>query len=104
MFNKILVSTALLAALVAPLAASAGEVQNRIDAQRQRIDQGVRDGSLTYGEARRLNRAENRIQMERDHALRDGRLTAGERMRLNRQENRLSGRIYNDRHNAWHQR
>ncbi|HTJ26380.1 MAG TPA: hypothetical protein VMA36_09450 [Candidatus Limnocylindria bacterium] len=106
MFNKILVSTALLAALVAPLAASAGEVQNRIDTQQHRINQGVRSGSLTNGETNRLQRSENRIQAERNYDLRrnDGHLTAGERVRLNRQENRVSARIYDDKHNAWNHR
>lgn len=102
MFSKILVSSALLAALVAPLAASAGEVQNRIDDQQHRVYQGVRNGSLSYGEANRLQRADNRIQFERNRDLRQngGRLTAGEYRSLNRQENRVSNRIYNTKHDG----
>jgi hypothetical protein len=105
MFSKILVSTALLAALVAPLAASAGEVQNRIDYQQHRINQGVRNGTLSYGEANRLDRAENRIQIQRNRDLRrnDGHLTGAEYRSLNRQENRLSAHIYRTKHDGWHQ-
>lgn len=105
MFTKALISTALLAALVAPLAASAGEVQNRINDQQGRINQGVRNGSLTYGEYHRLDNGLDRIQAQRnrDLARNDGRLTPGEYRSLNRQENRLSDRIYYDKHNAWRQ-
>jgi len=101
MFTKTLLATALLASLVAPLAASAGEVENRIHHENARIDQGVRNGSLTYGEYRRVDGSLNRIQAERNRDLRrdDGRLTAAQRRQLNRQENRLSGRIYFDKHN-----
>lgn len=105
MFTKALISTALLAALVAPLAASAGEVENRIDNQQARINQGVRNGSLTYGEYHRLDNGLDRIQTERNRDLRrnDGRLTPAEYRSLNRQENRLSDRISYDKHNTWRQ-
>lgn len=106
MFTKAIISTALLAALVAPLAASAGEVENRIDDQQARINQGVRNGSLTYGEYRRLDNGLDRIQAERNRDLRrnDGHLTPAEYRSLNRQENALSDRIYYDKHNVWRQR
>ena len=106
MFSKTLIATALLASLVAPLAASAGEVEQRIDNQQQRINQGVRSGSLTYGEYQRLDNREDHIQAERNRDLRrnDGHLTPAEYRQLNRQENRLSDRIYFDKHNRAHQR
>jgi hypothetical protein len=105
MFTKSIVATALLASLVAPLAASAGEVQNRINHENARINQGVRNGSLTSGEYRRLDNGADRIQAERNRDLRrnDGHLTAAQYRRLNRQENRLSDRIYFDKHNRAHQ-
>ena len=101
MFTKIVLSTALLAAFVAPLAANAGEVQNRINNQNGRINQGVHNGSLTYGEYHRLDRSEDRIQAERNRDLRrdGGHLTAGQYHSLNHQENNLSDRIYFDKHN-----
>ncbi len=102
MFTKAILATALMAAVVAPLAASAGEVQNRINDQQARISHGVRDGALTRGEFNHLERSENRIERERDRDLRanGGRLTPGERASLNRQENRQSNRIFFDTHNA----
>jgi len=101
MFTKTLVATALLASLIAPLAASAGEVENRLHHENARIDQGVRNGSLTYGEYHRLDNSADRIQAERNRDLRrnDGHLTAAEYRKLNRQENNLSDRIYFDKHN-----
>jgi hypothetical protein len=101
MFAKTLVSAALLAALVAPLAASAGEVQNRINNENGRINQGVRNGSLTYGEYHRLDNSADHIQAERNRDLRrnDGHLTPAEYRQLNRQQNRLSDRISFDKHN-----
>ncbi len=104
--TKSLLAGALLAALVAPLAANAGEVENRIHRQNARIDQGVRSGSLTYGEYHRLDTRLDHIQAERNRDLRrdDGHLTAGQKTRLNRQENRLSSHIWFDKHNAAHQR
>ncbi len=101
MFTKIVLSTALLAAFVAPLAANAGEVQNRINNQNGRINAGVRNGSLTYGEYHRLDRSEDRIQAQRSRDLRNngGHLTPGEYHSLNHRENNLSDRIYFDKHN-----
>ncbi len=106
MFTKTLVTTALLASLVAPLAANAGEVQNRINHENTRINQGVRNGSLTHGEYHRLDNSADRIQAERNRDLRrdDGHLTTAQRRQLNRQQNRLSDRIYFDKHNRARQR
>jgi hypothetical protein len=104
MFTKAILAAALFASSVAPLAASAGEVENRLHHEQARINQGVRNGSLTYGEYRRLDNTEDRIQAERNRDLRDGRLSPREYRQLNRQENRLSDRIYFDKHNRAHQR
>jgi hypothetical protein len=105
MFTKAIVATALLASMVAPLAASAGEVENRIHHENARIDQGVRNGSLTYGEYHRLDNAADRIQAQRNRDLRrnDGHLTQAEDRQLNREENNLSDRIYFQKHDRQHQ-
>jgi hypothetical protein len=104
MNHKAIIAATALVALV-PLAASAGEVENRVHDQQARINQGVRNGSLTYGEDRRLQGSENHIQAERnrDLARNDGHLTGREAASLNRQENRLSNRIYFDKHNLRNQ-
>jgi hypothetical protein len=105
MLTKTLLATALFASFVAPLAASAGEVENRIHHENARIDQGVHNGSLTYGEYRRVDGRLDQIQAERNRDLRrdDGHLTRSQDRTLNRQENNLSGRIYFDKHNITRQ-
>jgi len=106
MFTKTLVAAALLTSLVAPLAALAdGEVEQRVDNQQGRINQGVRNGSLTYGEYHRLDNGLDHIQAQRARDLRrnDGHLTPAEYRQLNREQNRLSDRIYFDKHNRSHQ-
>jgi hypothetical protein len=105
MITKTLVAAALLASLVTPLAASAkpGEVEQRIDNQQKRINQGVRNGSLTYGEYHRLDNGLDRIEAQRRRDLRDGKLSPAEYRQLNRAENRLSDRIYFQKHDRQHQ-
>jgi hypothetical protein len=105
MFTKALVASALLASMVAPLAASAGEVENRLHREDARINQGVRNGSLTYGEYHRLDNSADRIQAQRNRDLRrnDGHLTPAEYKQLNREESRLSDRIYFQKHDRQHQ-
>lgn len=57
--NK-LFSTVLAAAVIcALLAAQAGARQNRIDLQKRSIDRGVRNGSISPTERRRLNQRLN---------------------------------------------
>ena len=73
MFRKVLLTTALLAVAIAPLAASAGEVDNRVNREQARINQGVRDGQLTHGEYNRVESREDRINAQRERDLnRDG--------------------------------
>jgi hypothetical protein len=104
MFKQALIISLAVASFV-PVAASAGEVQNRLNNESGRIDQGVRSGNLTHGEYHRLDNSQDRIQARRNHDLRanDGHLTGGEYRRLNRQENNLSDRIYFDKHNSFRQ-
>jgi hypothetical protein len=92
---------AIIAALaVVPVAANAGEVQNRINHEQARINQGVTGHDLTYGQYHRLDNSLDRIQAERNRDLRrdGGHLTAGQYRSLNGQENNLSDRIYWDKH------
>lgn len=93
------IAAAALVALI-PLAASAGEVENRIHNQNARIDQGARSGSLTYREDRGVDHRLNDIQAQRNRDLHrnGGHLTPGQYARLNHKENNLSNRIYFDKH------
>ncbi len=103
--TKSLLATALFAAIAAPLAANAGEVQNRVNNQQARINQGVASGQLTQREYNSTEGHLQAIEAQRRHDLRknDGRLTADEFRQLNREENRNSRRIYFDKHNLAHQ-
>ena len=65
----------------------------------RRIDNGTRDGSLTRGEANRLDRGQNRIDRYEANARSDGRVSPYERGRIDQMQNNQSQRIYNARHN-----
>lgn len=67
--------------------------------QQQRINQGIRSGQLTYGEARRLENQEARIQTNKLFDKSDGKVTPAERQQLNRELNRTSANIYRLKHN-----
>ena len=100
LITKALITAASLGLALAPLAASAGEVNNRIHNENSRIDHGVADGQLTRNEYDHLDNSLDRIQAQRERDLRanGGHLTQAERARLNREENNLSTNIYFDNH------
>jgi uncharacterized membrane protein YebE (DUF533 family) len=92
MFTGLLVLT--------PLAAQAGQIQNRIDHQQQRTYQGVKHGSISPQEFRKIERREDNIEAARIRAARSGgKLTQAEKNRLNHRLNKLSHTIYHDKHN-----
>lgn len=68
--------------------------------QQQRIGEGVENGSLTAGEARRLERKERKLNREEKAMKGDGKLNAAERAKLQHQQNVLSKQIYNQKHDA----
>jgi hypothetical protein len=78
------------------------EVDQRAVNQQQRIQQGVNSGSLTAGEAQKLERQQGSIaaQEQRMRARDGGELTARDRSVLNARENRASNAIYKDKHNG----
>ena len=90
-----------LAVATLPIAASAGEVFNRVHRQDVRMNQGIASGQLTRGEYRHVDGRLDRINAQRRADLRanDGHLTPAERARLNRELNNSSTNIYFDKHN-----
>jgi hypothetical protein len=70
--------------------------------QQRRIQQGINSGSLTQGEAARLERRELSIarQEQRMRAHDGGELTARDRQILNNRLDRTSGAIYREKHNG----
>ena len=74
---------------------------NRMQAQeRNRIEQGIRSGQLTRGEADRLVAEQRSIQAEERRYRADGVLTRAERTDLTRDLNAASRHIYNETHDA----
>ncbi|PCG13638.1 MULTISPECIES: hypothetical protein [Sphingomonas] len=90
-----------LVAVALPAAASAAPWQSvnarqaRLDA---RIDQGIRSGALTRGEAMRLRGEFRQISALEYRYRRSGGLSAGERRDLDRRFDALSARIRYDKH------
>jgi hypothetical protein len=78
------------------------EVQKRQANQQERIGKGIEKGSLTPGEATRLEKKENGIEKtkEADMAAHNGHLTKAEQRNLNHRENHVSKQIYHAKHNA----
>jgi len=98
-FNRIWMAAVLGTALTAT--ANAQTINQRRENQQDRIAQGIRSGSLTAGEAARLETKEARLNRE----VRDDRedhnehLTKAEHAQINRQQNKLSRQIYRTKHN-----
>ena len=73
--------------------------------QQKRIGEGVENGSLTAGEAARLEKQEAAIhhEVKTERKANGGTLTAQERRQVTRQQNRESKRIYKQKHDEQHQ-
>ena len=76
------------------------EVNQRLDNQQARIQQGVADGTMTGKQAARDESHDANIAQREavDESKHDGHLTKTEQRRLNRSENRNSRRIYRQKH------
>jgi hypothetical protein len=75
-------------------------IERRDARDEQRIRDGVRDGSLTRGEARGLQNGQNRIDRYEARARSDGNVSPYERNRIDQMQNRESRQIYAGRHNG----
>jgi len=75
-------------------------VQERELKQQQRIQQGIKSGQVTPGEATRLENQQSRIKATEDRMKADGKLTPAERTKLARRQNCASRNIYRKKHNA----
>jgi hypothetical protein len=74
-------------------------INHRQHNQERRINEGVRSGRLTHGEAHHLRADENRISRQKNRYKESGHVTTGERRQLRHEENRTSRAIYRDKHN-----
>jgi hypothetical protein len=78
-----------------------GEVNKRLENQKDRIQAGVRDGQLTKRETERLVTEDKAIhaQEKADRQANSGKLTRGDKKQLNRELNKTSRQIHRARHN-----
>ena len=86
-----------------PLSASSqraqADTQRNLD-QQQRINTGLRDGSLTRKEAGSLERGQSHVAAREARAGADGHVGAAEQRRIQKAENHQSARIHRQRHDA----
>lgn len=68
------------------------EVQRDVN-QENRVEQGLKSGQLSTGEAAKLERGEARIDRMETHAIKDGTLSPREAARIQRAQNQESARI-----------
>ena len=78
---------------------AASETQRDVN-QQQRIEQGLKSGSLSTGEAARLEKGEARIDRMEANSLKDGNLSAAEKARIQNAQNQESRAIARDKSNA----
>src|SRR2546421_11552428 len=73
------------------------DVQRNVN-QQQRIEQGVKSGSLTNRETARLERGQARDSRLEARAGADGHVSAKEQRRIQKNENKQSRRIHREKH------
>ena len=79
---------------------NAPRVQQRMQNQEQRIDQGVKSGRLTPREAGKLEAEQTKIRQTKERMESDGRLTGKERQRLENMQDHADQNIYRQKHDS----
>jgi hypothetical protein len=92
-------AVASLFSLSATAQTAGSEVQRDVN-QQQRIEQGLKSGSLTTREASRLEAGEARIDRMEANAMKDGKLSPAEKARIQRAQNQESRDINRLENNA----
>ena len=82
------------------LAQTAATTTQRDANQQQRIEQGLKSGELTTGEAARLEKQQTQVEKMQKNALKDGTLTPAEQARLRKAQNAESASVYREKHDA----
>jgi hypothetical protein len=100
-----LLSGVVLCAALSPMtsmAAGRQTVNQRLENQQDRINQGIKSGELTRKEAGNLEAKDARIKNNErfDRKANGGKLTPAERASLQKQLNKSSKTIYKDKHNG----
>ena len=101
MIGRIIAVTGLALALAAPAFAQTATpgIDKRERNQQRRIDQGVKSGELTKGEAARLEKEQGKIRAEEAAMKADGKVTKEERKELHKDLNKASKDIARAKHN-----
>lgn len=98
-----LLSGVVLCAALVPMTSLAAprQVNQRLENQQDRINQGIKSGELTRKEAGNLEAKDARIKNNErfDRKQDNGKLTPADRKSLNKQLNKASRNIYKDKHN-----
>lgn len=99
--NRTLIAAALSLVCVGAFAqATAASTTQRDVNQQTRIENGLKDGSLTTREAGQLEREQSRVDTMQARDLKNGKLSPAERARLTAAQDHVSGNIEAERHNA----
>lgn len=100
MNHHLVISIVLLGATFGAVAQTAATTVQRDVNQQERIEQGLKSGALSTGEAARLEREQSAISRQQSRALADGKLTPAEQARLNASQNKASRDIAAAKHNG----
>jgi hypothetical protein len=99
--NRTLIATALSLACAGAFAqTTAASTQQRDVNQQTRIENGLKDGSLSTKEAASLEKEESHVDKLQAKDLKNGSLSPAERAQLNAAQNKVSTDISADKHNA----
>ncbi|MBO0722467.1 MAG: hypothetical protein J2P41_16700, partial [Blastocatellia bacterium] len=98
--NIIAFTLTALVGLSSMAAAQTGQIDQREQRQQKRVASGIANGSISSGEAARIERNEAKIQRDEARAKSDGVVTGRERARLNRELNHTNNEIRHDSRNT----
>jgi uncharacterized membrane protein YebE (DUF533 family) len=82
------------------MASAQDQIDKREQRQQNRVGNGIKNGSISSGEAARIERNEARIRRDEARAKADGVVTSRERARINRELNHTSREIRHDSRNT----
>ncbi len=97
--KKILLSILCLMSASAFAYNSPSRIEDSQHNQQERIDRGVRNGSLNPRETYQLERGQARIERMKEKAKADGVVTRAEREAIREEQHRQSRKIYDKKHN-----
>ena len=95
-------SIALAALIAVPAIASAHTIEDRKAIQAYKIEQGRKDGSITWREGIKLRGEQRKIERTETQMKDKGYLTKRDRRELSQMQNKAAKHIYAEKHDRWH--